>query len=146
MIGLLLLLLACTTEPGGVVADRTPVAPSTATDTGPQDAGTPLSYAADIAPLWQGGCTDGCHPGSDSMADLRPGYGYADLVDIPSVELPTMDRVQAGDPGRSYLLLKLEGTHIAEGGMGPPMPPSGALIPEADRDLVRRWILQGAPP
>jgi len=141
----LLIAVACTPAPEWDFAARTPVAASAEVDTG----GTPgstLSYAADIAPLWAGRCTDGCHPGSDSMADLRPGSGYADLVDVPSVELPTMDRVQAGDPARSYLMFKLDGTHVEEGGMGPPMPPAGALLPEADRDRVRRWILQGAPP
>lgn len=142
---LLFIAAACTATPEGDVAARTPVASSTGTDTG----GTPvstLSYAADIAPLWAGRCTDGCHPGSDSMADLRPGSGYADLVDVPSVELPTMDRVQAGDPARSYLMFKLDGTHVEEGGMGPPMPPTGELLPQAERDRVRQWILQGAPP
>ena len=142
----LLIAVACTPSPDRVLATRTPVASSEAVDTGSSTAGATLSYAVDIAPLWAGRCTEGCHPGSDSMADLRPGSGYADLVDVPSVELPTMDRVQEGDPARSYLMLKLDGTHVAEGGMGPPMPPTGELLPAADRDRIRQWILQGAPP
>lgn len=140
---LLLLLLACGADPAsGPSAASGDTGPA---DTGPADLGAPLSYAADIEPLWSRGCTDGCHPGSDSMADLRAGAGWADLVDVPSVELPTMDRVQAGDPARSHLMHKLDGTHITVGGMGPPMPPSGELLDAAERDRVRRWILQGAP-
>ena len=105
-----------------------------------------LSYATDIEPLWTPTCIEGCHPGSDSMADLRTGQGWSELVDVPAVELPTMDRVQPGDPDRSYLMLKLNGTHLPEGGMGPPMPPSGVLLSEADRATIRQWITEGAPP
>lgn len=147
------MLWACADDPSptshrGPVEEPTPAANNAdePIDTGPTDTGAPLSYAADIEPLWTGHCTEGCHPGSDSMADLRDGFGWADLVDVPAVELPTMDRVQAGDPTRSYLMHKLDGTHIREGGMGPPMPPTGVLFGESERERVRRWILQGAAP
>ncbi len=141
---ILLLALACAADPG---AARAPGVDDPVLDTAsPDDLGAPLSYARDIVPLWSPTCTDGCHPGEESMADLRPDAGLRDLLDIPSTELPLMDRVEAGNPDRSYLVHKLDGTHIPIGGMGRDMPPTGALLGAAERDLVRRWIQQGAAP
>jgi hypothetical protein len=132
---------------GGGSGDGTADSAATWTpvDTGSDDLGDPLHYIVDIEPLLTPTCNDGCHPGADSMASFVLGEGYGDLVDVPAVELPTMDRVEAGNPDRSYLMHKLDGTHIPVGGMGPSMPPDGALLSEADRDTVRRWIQQGAP-
>jgi Carboxypeptidase regulatory-like domain len=55
-------------------------------------------------------------------------------------------RVVAGDPGSSFLYLKLGGDPpVADiPAIGTRMPPRGPPIDEADLDLVRRWIAQGA--
>jgi hypothetical protein len=50
-------------------------------------------------------------------------------------------RVVANDPDNSLLVEKLSGSNTC----GDRMPPTGELIPEAELDLVKRWINAGAP-
>ena len=124
-----------------------------------QDTGTPspapelgqnekslISHAVDIQPIWDESCTTGCHPGSDSMLSLEPDYAYKTMVGIPSVEVPLMDRVEPGDPDQSYLVHKIEDTHLSVGGMGFAMPSFSDLLGAEDIQLVRDWIDQGAAP
>lgn len=72
-----------------------------------------------------------------------PTLGYASLVGYPSEDLPSMARVEPGDPDRSYAWLKIEGTHLAAGGLGDSMPPTGHL-PDEPRAVIREWIELGA--
>ena len=46
-----------------------------------------------------------------------------------------------GNPAASFLLAKLEG--IAD--CGSSMPLIGGLLLQEDRDIIRDWILAGAP-
>jgi hypothetical protein len=91
------------------------------------------------------GCT-GCHPGVNPSLDLQQGKSYDDLVGIRALEDPALYRVVAGDPGKSFLYLKLGGdAPVADiPAIGTRMPPRAAPVDPADLDLVRRWILQGA--
>jgi hypothetical protein len=52
-------------------------------------------------------------------------------------------RVAPGDPDRSFLVRKLEGT--LEAGEGDAMPQSGARLRSDLIELIRRWIAAGAP-
>jgi hypothetical protein len=52
-------------------------------------------------------------------------------------------RVTPGDPGSSFLFSKLTGT--LGPGQGLVMPRVGALIPSKQIELIRRWIIAGAP-
>jgi hypothetical protein len=61
------------------------------------------------------------------------------LVGIQSSQDAGFQRVEAGDPDNSYLIQKLEGTASA----GTIMPPSGGL-PQAEIDVIRMWITNGA--
>jgi hypothetical protein len=54
-------------------------------------------------------------------------------------------RVLPGRPSFSYLVHKLEGTHVEAGGLGERMPQGRAPLPLADLEAVRAWILEGAP-
>jgi hypothetical protein len=60
------------------------------------------------------------------------------LVDIPSNQDGTVDRVEPGQPDNSYLIHKLEGT-----GLQQQMPP-GAPLPQTEIDVIRQWIFDGA--
>ena len=53
-------------------------------------------------------CTS-CHPGETGPAGLGLGQGfsYANLVGVPSVEIPSLLRVDPGSPLQSYFFLKL---------------------------------------
>jgi hypothetical protein len=54
--------------------------------------------------------------------------------------VPSLQRVEPGDPNNSYLIQKLEGT-AAEGRQ---MPLNGAPLPQADINVIRQWITDGA--
>jgi hypothetical protein len=91
------------------------------------------------------GCT-GCHPGVNPSLDLREGRSYDALVGIQALEDPSLVRVVAGDPERSFLYLKLGGAPpVADiPAIGTRMPPRAAPIADEDLELVRDWIEQGA--
>jgi hypothetical protein len=82
----------------------------------------------------------GCHSGGAPSGglNLEEANSYAMLVDIPSNQDGALDRVEPGQPDNSYLVDKLEGT-----GLQQQMPP-GAPLPQAEIDVIRQWILDGA--
>lgn len=110
-----------------------------------QELGAPVAYGEVQGVFEKYGCT-GCHPGVNPSLDLTAGASYDQLVGIQALEDPTLYRVVAGDPGRSFLYLKLGGAApVADiPAIGTRMPPNAPPIDSADLDLVRRWILQGA--
>lgn len=73
---------------------------------------------------------------------LDASVAYAQLVNVPSSGKAGAVRVVPGNPDGSYLIQKLEGrTDIA----GSRMPLGGPFLPQADIDVIRAWIAQGAP-
>lgn len=88
-------------------------------------------------------CT-ACHIGATAPLGLRldAANAYALLVGVSSVQQPSLLRVDPGNPDDSYLIRKLEGT-AAVGGQ---MPLDGEPLPQADIDVIRQWILDGAQP
>ena len=88
-------------------------------------------------------CTT-CHAGAAAPLGLRldAGNSYALLVGVPSVQVPSLQRVAAGDPDASYVVHKVEG----RAAVGDRMPLGGPPLPQTSIDLVRQWIASGAPP
>lgn len=86
-------------------------------------------------------CT-GCHAGAAAPLGLRldAGASYALLVNAPSVEVSSLQRVQPGNPDASYLIQKLEGT-AAVGGR---MPLNQPGLPAETITVIRQWITDGA--
>lgn len=74
----------------------------------------------------------GCHSGPNPAAnlDLDAAHSYDDLVNVPSTEQPTLDRVKPGDPANSFLVI-----HMQEDGDG---------APASDIPFVAQWITDGA--
>lgn len=87
-------------------------------------------------------CT-GCHAGASAPLGLRlnEGSSYALLVNAPSAEVPSLQRVQPGNPDASYLIRKLEGTAA----VGSRMPLNQPPLPAATIAVIRQWIANGAP-
>jgi hypothetical protein len=85
-----------------------------------------------------------CHQGANAPAGLRldAANSYTMLVGTASVERPGLQRVTPGNPGNSYLIQKLEGT----AGVGERMPAGLPALPQADIDIIRQWITDGAQP
>ena len=85
-----------------------------------------VSYANDIQPLWDAACV-ACHNGN-TPPDLRPDTSWDALQN---------GWVEPGDAESSRLYQSLLGTNGAA-----LMPPGG--WPQAEINLVRDWINQGA--
>jgi hypothetical protein len=83
-----------------------------------------------------------CHAGSSAPLGFRldEGFAYDMLVDVPSVEVPALQRVSPGDPDQSYLIQKIEG-HAA---VGAQMPLGQTPLPQETIDVIRDWIANGA--
>lgn len=88
-------------------------------------------------------CTS-CHPGSTGPAGLGLGDGssYANLVGVPSVEMPSLQRVSPGNPLQSYLFIKLNCDTLP---VGTQMPQGGAPLSLAQQAFFFDWIRVGAP-
>ena len=76
---------------------------------------------------------------------LTADQAYGNLVGAPSLQVPTMMRVQPGSLNDSYLWHKISGTHLEVGGSGSIMP-STIPLNESEREMFGRWIAAGAPP
>jgi len=108
-----------------------------------EDPGGPMtaSFRSIQAQVFTPVCS-GCHAGGAAPAGLRldAGNSYMMLVDVASVEVPALKRVQRGNANNSYLIHKLEG-HAA---VGARMPLGGPFLDAATISLIRRWIDNGA--
>jgi methionine-rich copper-binding protein CopC len=84
-----------------------------------------------------------CHVGANAPQGLRldAANSYALLVNVASAEVPSLLRVNPGNPDASYLVQKIQG-NAAVGGR---MPLGGPALSQAQIDLVRGWIAAGAP-
>jgi hypothetical protein len=103
------------------------------------------SFSSDLVPILRTRCAV-CHLTGEEAGNMSlvPDAAYESLVGVKS---PTtgLVRVVPGKPDDSYLIMKLEGTHLAKGGSGVRMP-FGAEPLSADLlKLFRDWIAAGAP-
>ncbi len=85
----------------------------------------------------------GCHDSGSHQAklDLSIGNAYLQIFEVTSTESPLM-RVVPSDPNNSYLFQKINGT---AGIAGSRMPLGTAPLSNDQINLVRDWILSGAP-
>jgi hypothetical protein len=86
-----------------------------------------------------------CHSGANAPRGLMldAAHSYNLLVGVPSVEVPSLDRVKAGAPDNSYIIIKLTN---GAGIVGSQMPLGESPLPQATIDVIRQWITNGAPP
>lgn len=102
------------------------------------------TFVEDLVPVLDAKCA-GCHYSQPEGLALYGEAAYDDLVNIPSGQLPSMDRVEPGDLQNSYLWRKLEDSHKAAGGSGDQMPnPYGEPLTSQELELFRTWIAGGA--
>ena len=109
--------------------------------TPPPPAPTLTKLQADIFTPICSGCHTGVGAGLPGVQNLTAGHTYASIVDVTSIEDPTLKRVNPSDPDNSYLVRKIEG---AAGIVGVQMPASGGPLTQAQIDEVRAWIAAGA--
>lgn len=115
-----------------------------------------VSFSKDVMPVFSTSCAfSSCHGSLSGDANgvylgSDAAKVHAEIVGIRSGELPTMSFVEPGDPEKSYLLRKMDGSHCVldpectGSSCGDAMPKGEDLLPVEVRDVVRRWIAQGA--
>ena len=159
---LLLALIGCGTPPPQWVPDAGPcVAYAAPAST---DLTTPvMSFKENVMNILNAHCGSGmCHGstdnptgglflGSSGEGGADADAAYSAIVGRPSGELGSMSFVTPGDPARSYLMHKLDGdqcmfeTQCTSPGCQHSMPSDlEVLLSVSERDIVRRWIAQGA--
>lgn len=86
----------------------------------------------------------GCHAGSSPQQgmNLSEGQAYNNIVNVPSNEMPNLLRINPNNPDQSYLFLKIQGDPSI---IGERMPLGRPPLSAEQIDLIRRWILDGAP-
>jgi len=84
----------------------------------------------------------GCHTGANPPdgLNLSAGEAYSNIVDIASVQMPDLFRIEPGDPDNSYLIRKVEGSGIVANRM----PLNDDPLTEDQIDLLRQWVSDGA--
>lgn len=92
---------------------------------------TTVSFRDDVQPIFDDKCTS-CHPVAYPYLDLRAGHSYGQLVGQSPPTAASYERVVAGHPELSYLLLH------------PVDPSRRTLLSRADRRVIAEWIRQGA--
>ncbi|MDP7112866.1 MAG: MopE-related protein, partial [Myxococcota bacterium] len=102
---------------------------------------------ADVQPIFTNSCAvGGCHDANHPLGlDLQAGVAYGNTVGVPANQPPAMDRVLEFAPPLSYLIHKINNSHLAVGGVGQQMP-VGLSISPADIVAIVTWIEDGALP
>ena len=137
-------------------------------DYGSFDGANPTtSFAADVLPIFQQSCglSTACHgdaSGTSGLPYLGPPMTqqptpeqitaiFAANVNVPSTHEPGMSRITPGDPARSFLMHKLDGSFdcpLLECGAtmscGQVEPNAAPPLDPARRNTIRSWIAQGA--
>ncbi len=119
---------------------------TTGTDTDDTDVVAAATFARVESEVIKPSCSFSiCHGGGSSGGLSLTGDAaadYAALVGVASSGKPDETLVIAGDPDNSYLVKKLED---ASGIAGDAMPSTGPLT-DAQIQLIRDWIADGAKP
>ncbi len=113
------------------------------------DGGDEVTLSGDVQPIFTGNCAlTGCHAGSSPEEGMSLGEGqtFSNVVNVAARQLLTMNRVTPNQPDNSYLVHKVQGTHLAAGGSGSQMPEGLSPLLQSDIDLIREWIQAGALP
>ncbi len=86
--------------------------------------------------------TSGCHAGSNPPdgLDLSEGASFANIVNVASVQMPTLMLIAPNNPDDSYLVRKVEGSGIVANRMPLGQPP----LDQSLIDDLRAWVEAGA--
>ncbi len=150
---LALLVLACAGDGTGLDENGMPT-PGGPQPPGPQPPGPEppgpepsATLSGDVQPILSTNCAlSGCHAGPNAVLgqDLSAGRTFASVVNVPSVEAPSLRRVRHFLPDSSYLVHKIQGTQASVGGSGARMPLIGGALTGDEIAVIRAWIAAGA--
>ena len=98
------------------------------------------SFSQDIQPIFNNSCIS-CHDDEHSAGlDLRMGFSYSLLVNVPSIRYSPFIRVKPYSADSSVLWNKVAGTRVN----GVQMPAGGPYLRTYEIDNIRNWINKGA--
>ena len=106
-----------------------------------------VTLSGSVQPIFTAQCAlSGCHAGAAPVQDmnLEEGHAFNDIVNVMS-NVAALRRVRPGLPDSSYLVHKIQGTQASVGGSGEQMPLGNCCLSQAQIDVIRAWILKGAP-
>jgi hypothetical protein len=112
----------------------------------PSGGGPAFSFARLQAEIFTPTCAKGgCHDAAAASGGmvLAAGRAYGEIVDRRATESASLDRIEPGDPERSYMVKKLRGDPDITGAQMPLDNP-GSLTRE-QMDGLLGWIRAGAP-
>lgn len=118
-------------------------------DAAPRPDAGPVSYAADIRPIFQGKCISCHHPTSGIDVDLEnpfdPEHGIINRANtwVPNGSKETLI-VEPGNLENSFLLKKIEETNLDDHVDGSPMPMRIARVTAGELEDIKQWIRDGA--
>ncbi len=114
----------------------------------PTDSSGPSRTPDNVQVIFTAHCAkSGCHAGSspEHNQNLDSLHSYSNIVNVSSLQEPSLKRVKPGDPANSYLLQKVKGTITNGTGR---MPFDGAIagyLTTAEIDTIQSWVQNGAP-
>ena len=141
LVASLLMLGACVGQGTGLDSNGDPV--GTNPPPGPPGAAT---LSGDVQPIFTANCAlSGCHAGANPELgqNLSLGQTFQSTVGVSSIQSSFL-RVKPFRPDSSYLVHKVQGTHLSVGGSGGLMPLIGGPLAQAEIDAIRAWIVDGA--
>lgn len=115
------------------------------TEPPPSGGGPAFTFSRIQAEIFTPTCDrSGCHAADTAQAGmvLQAGRSYGEIVGRRSTENPTLNRIEPGNPERSYMLKKLRGDPDIT---GEHMPLGGPYLTQDQIDGITGWILAGAP-
>jgi len=120
-----------------------------------------VSFSNDVVPIFVESCAfSSCHGAASGgnngiklgskTTTVQPSEIHDALVGKPAPELASMSLVTAGDPSKSYLMHKMDGDQCTfdkqctNETCESSMPQGSDVLKPEQRDVIRRWIAQGA--
>ena len=126
------------------------LSPPFCTDPVPSDGGLAPTFT-NVQTLFDRKCLFACHCCGNEVA-LSAGQAWGNLVNMLPPSTATSGDIRCGgtlvkpnEPAHSYLYQKLTMTLPCFGAQMPLGEFGAVMLPDCEIDLVRRWILAGAP-
>eukprot|EP00808_Paulinella_micropora_P012413 g1133.t1 len=137
-----------TTSKVTTISAKTTAAPSSTTTSAPairSVAGPALTFVDDVFPLWVSLNVHQAHGDNSPFLNLKDApTAYANTINVPAGQLPSMMHILPCSASESYVLRKMAGTHLQVGGSGKAMPPFGAVSTADQLAKFSAWINEGA--
>jgi len=114
--------------------------------TQPKDTGNgngSATFSGGVQPIFNNNCAfSGCHGTSGPQGGLvlAEGEAYDNIVNVPSSEVSSYNRIEPNKPDSSFLYLKINSNPPS----GARMPYGGPYLSDSQISTIETWINEGA--